>query len=181
MGNLEKGFGAPEQKTPEEISDFEKQRKQYEKTVKQDADSSLKQFIKNILGKSSVTVEDIMFSDAEHENELRSKVEAGDAEKVEDPAFNVKFKTGGPLSFPKLWATGYIDGKKVEIIESYPGDLYPSARIDGEDVGTEDSKTIYDKYFASALDRSDRIERLRSEEGKTEVEKTKEKVNNILE
>jgi hypothetical protein len=179
MGNPEKGLGVPQQKTPEEIKKLEQQRQQYEKTVNQDADSSLKQFIKNILGKSSVTVKDIMFSDAEHEDELRSEVEVGDANNVNEPVLNVKNRWGGPMSYPKLWATGYIDGKKVEIIQHYTGDLYPSARIEGADVGTEDAKAIYEKYFAAALERSDKIERLKNQ-GPTEEELAQEKIKDVL-
>jgi len=165
-------------KTPDEIN---KSRKLYQKEVSVEA-KGITGFIKEILTLDpnlvrfhNLSAEEIMFSDAERENNLHMSKSDKNAES------EIKSTLTWRLSEPAVTNTikrieGIIEGRKIKIDHDDRHDT-SFGKIDGEEISRQDAALIWDKYSDVAQARTKRLRKLDQE--KIE-EKTQEKIKNIL-
>lgn len=167
------------------VNEFDDARKEYENGLSKIADSKFTRFIKKILGREDVVSEaDIMISDAERENELRSQGH----NKLTSPEISTSliYKKVPTANLEVEVIEGLIDGKNVKItnrgffhndeVEGYVG------TIDGAELSHEDAKAIFEKYYELAKSRSEKINNIGYEKRQAELrDKTKRVVTEVLE
>jgi len=141
--------------------------KPYEKEVKSNTTSPERAFINRILGLAgaaaglhgaAVSSEEIIYSDAERENELRKgKLTKENAEEINSRLTLSPMRNNLETKEAELME-GIIDGKKIIIKHGLKGVNFDCVgTIDGHEILAEDAKAIFEKYKQIALDRTARI------------------------
>lgn len=170
---IEKNIGMQQaSKSPEEII------KLYEKDVKKLSDSKLSAFINEILSnKGAVSAEDIIYSDARHEEDLRNQNKTEEYNKTSKSSLHLKDIDGEYVPIGST-ITGFINGKKIKIDKMNTGF---GGTIDGQKISEEDAKKIFENFFSIAEERTKRIDALKKENLEIKRQKTTAgDVNEIL-
>ena len=177
-------------KTYDYIVKNEKSRRIYSEVVKKSSDNILEKFIQRIaIWPDGIRTDmDVMYSDYEHERDIRGHLKNENNKKDElRSALILNIYTNDSWVAKKQEIKWLIDDKKVNITcviykNSDDKDVrYYSWTIDWQKITSEDALRIFDNYYIIAKKRTDRIEAIRIQKVKIWIrKKTGEIVDSIL-
>lgn len=134
----------------------------YFEEAKRSADSTLGKFVKKILNNTTIIdVEEIIYSDAKHEDDLRTSGDEIKLDKTKKSSLIIEEHVNiGKSVIPTYMISGIIGGKKIIISRSEGMNNKNNFKgtVDGQQLSDEDAENIWNKYVDVAMERTRRLE-----------------------